>query len=456
MLEKIFLNSDKSLAMYNYIKDLPIIDYHNHLSLDDLKNNTRFLNIYDLWIKSDPYKHRAMRMYGVEEKYITGDMPKEEKFLKWCEIFPYLIGNPLYIWSLMELEKVFGISVVPDKENGLKLYKDLNNFLENNEITPEYLLKLFNVELICPCVSITDSFEYFYRNKNVKPSLRGDDILTPNIDFINKVSKKSKLLIKDLSDYKDAISILIKEIKNSGCVFSDHAIDAGFKFYEDDGKEEERFLKVINNETLSKEDKDRLFSHLLIFVCEEYAKYGFVLQLHIGAKRETSDRLKFVAGTQGGYAAIGNSIDISSLINFFNTLEKTKYGIPKTILFTLNPSDNAMISVLSGSFSKDGVSGLITQGPAWWWVDHKKGIVDMLENNAAFGSVCNFVGMTTDSRSFLSLIRHDYFRRILCDWFANKCSEKEFLNSDKENKKILNKLCYENAKNIFERSNQNV
>ncbi|MBQ3023056.1 MAG: glucuronate isomerase [Clostridia bacterium] len=445
MIERVLLDSEKAVELYNCVKNLPIIDYHNHLSVDDIEKDTRFLNICDLWIKPDPYKHRAMRMYGIEEKYITGDAPDKEKFVKWCSVFPYLIGNPLYIWSLMELERVFGISEIPNKDNAENLYDVLNEFLAENEITPSYLLKLFNVEIACPCISITSPTENFDKKGTIRPSLRGDDILIPNADFIKDVSEKSGVAVKNLDDYKRAICILLEKVEQIGCKFTDHALDDGFTFYEDDGKNEKRFQKAIKS-NLEKEDKDHLFSYLLLFVCEEYAKRGFTTQLHIGAKRETSDLLRKKAGAQGGFAAIGNNLDVNSVINLLNALEKTEGGIGKIVLFALNPTDNAKLSILSGSFSKDGVSGLITQGPAWWWCDHKKGICDMLENNAVFGAICNFVGMTTDSRSFLSLVRHDYFRRILCSWYAEKCEKGEFLNSDELNKKIINKLCYENAK----------
>lgn len=450
MLEKSLLSCEKAVLLYEKVKDLPIIDYHNHLSIDDIKNNIRFLNIYDLWIKPDPYKHRAMRMYGVDEEYITGNKSCEEKFCKWCEIFPYLIGNPLYLWSLYELNLIFGISCIPDKENACMLYKKMNNFLNDNEVTPDYFMRKFNVEVSCPCINIVTPTDDFKNYTNIKPSLRGDDMLKPDEKFVEAVGLKSGISVKSLSDYKKAISILLDRVTETGCKFADHSVDSGFVFFDDDGKNEERFLKLAGNLQADDEDIKKLFSYLLVFLCEEYSKRGLVLQLHIGAKRETSEILREKAGSQGGFAAIGNTTDISSLTELFSSLEKTEYGIPKTILFTLNPSDNAKFSVLSGSFARGGVSGLITQGPAWWWCDHKKGIGDMLDTNAAYGAICNFVGMTTDSRSFLSFVRHDYFRRILCDWYAKKCMSGEFLNSDEMNEKILYNLCYGNAKSFFE------
>lgn len=270
----------------------------------------------------------------------------------------------------------------------------------------------------------------------------------PTADFTEKLGKACNMAIKDLDSYKQAIIQRLDEMKAVGLKFADHALDDGFTYYADDGKNGKRFQAMCTNETVSDTDKQRLFSHMLTFLASAYAKRGMVLELHIGAARHTSTRLRTLAGTAGGYAAAGNSVKISSLTSFLDTVEKAEYGLPKMILFTLNPSDNALISVLSGSYSKDGVRGLITQGPAWWWCDHKQGITEMLENTAAFGLLSNFVGMTTDSRSFLSLARHDYFRRILCNFVADKAEAGEFPDHYGSLSRLIGDLCYYNAKSI--------
>jgi len=197
---------------------------------------------------------------------------------------------------------------------------------------------------------------------------------------------------------------------------------------------------------LSEDDKKRFSSYMLTFLCSEYAKKGLTVQLHIGAKRETSTRLRNLAGKAGGYAAIGNSVDIKSITKMLDILEQSEGGLPRMVLFTLNPSDNAMISVLSGSYSKDGVSGLITQGPAWWWCDHTDGIMDVLKNITSFGIFSNFIGMTTDSRSFLSFVRHDYFRRIVCEFLGEKLEKNELMCTIDDLEKILRDICFNNAK----------
>lgn len=443
------LNSKTAEKLYDYVKSLPIIDYHNHLSVSDICNDKRFTDIYELWLKPDPYKHRAMRMCGVDEEYITGSKSGREKFIKWCECVPRLVGNPLYMWTKMELETVFGIEETPSTHNADSIYERCNEYLKNNTVTGKSLLAAFNVELACPCMSLTEQPEIFKGDKTFSPSLRGDDITQPTCEFINKLAEITKTKIANLKDFEAAIVKRLGLFISCGLVFSDHALDNGFKFFENDGKNEKRFLKILKQKDLSEIDKKRLSSYILEFLGEQYSKYGLVLQLHIGAERYTSSQLRQKAGAAGGFAAIGNSVDVDSLTVFLDTLDKKENGLPKTVLFTLNPSDNALISVLSGSYAKDGVSGLLTQGPAWWWCDHENGIKEMLEKNAVYGLLSNFVGMTTDSRSFLSFVRHDYFRRILCNFIGENLDKNSFGCSLEDVKDILYLMCYGNAKNII-------
>ena len=439
------LSSETAKNLYEFAKNLPIIDYHNHLSVNDICEDTRYFDVYKLWVMPDPYKHRAMRMCGVPEKYITGDATDREKFKKWCKVFPDLLGNPLYVWSKMELETIFNISEMPNGENADKIYDMCNEYLKNNEVTPKSILKKFNAEFICPCMSLTDGVEVFEKDLNVSPSLRGDDVVNPTIEFVKKLENITNIKINDLRDFEKAILKRLEVFAKCGCVFSDHALDNGFEFYSDDGKNNERFSAKLSGKAV---EEEKLSSYILEFLGNCYAKYGFVMQLHIGAERYTSSVLREKVGAQGGFAGIGNSVDVKTLVKFLDTLDKKKERLPKTVLFTLNPADNALISVLSGSYSKDGVKGLISQGPAWWWCDHKQGIKEMLANNAVYGLLSNFVGMTTDSRSFLSFVRHDYFRRTLCDFLGEKFEKNELLCTYEELSNIVYKMCYENAKNL--------
>lgn len=445
MVDKFLLQSKTAKRLYQKVKSLPIIDYHNHLSMGNLSNDERFLDVYELWVGIDPYKHRAMRMLGVDEKYITGDATNKEKFIKWAESLPKLTLNPLSHWSMMELDKIFCIKEPLNGDNAERIYDFCNDYLSKNVVTATSLLSLFNVEYACPCASIIDDISFYYDNQKLSPSLRGDDMVAVTKSFIEKLQKVSGEKIENLNDFESAIEKRIIEFKKAGCKFSDHALDDGFIYYVDDQKNCERFDSLINGD-IKKEDSDRLSSYILTVLSSLYAKHGFIMQLHIGAKRSTSSRLKEKVGPFGGFAGIGNSVSVSSLTTFLDKVEKTEYGLPKILLFTLNPSDNALISVLSGSYSKDGVKGLITQGPAWWWCDHKLGMEQMFENASVFGVLSNFIGMTTDSRSFLSFIRHDYFRRVLCNWLADKFDKGEMLLDMKDLKNLASDLCYYNAK----------
>lgn len=449
MNKNVLLNSDLAKKLYESVAvSLPIVDYHNHLSLNDIISNKRYTNVYDVWIKPDPYKHRAMRISGIPEKYITGDASDIDKFKAWCCNFPNLIGNPLYIWSKMELKTVFGIEETPSKDNWKDIYDKANAFLSANEVTPEYFIKLFNVDSLCPCASLNDDVTPFIKNDKVSPSLRGDNIVAPTVDFIKSLGTVSDIKINTIHDYKDAVAKRLDDFYGCGCRFSDHALDNGFKYYADDDDNGRRFSDILNGEKLNKEDGERFTSFMLVFLFEEYAKRKMTLQLHVGAERWTSDRLRRLAGGAGGFAGIGNSVDVKSLTVLLNDAEKTEGGLPKTIIYTLNPSDNAVISILSGSYSKDDVSGLITQGPAWWWCDHKYCIDDVLESVANFSLLSEFVGMTTDSRSFLSLVRHDYFRRVLCSFIADKVNKGEYPDDLNQLKTLICRLCYDNANKI--------
>ncbi|MBP5618218.1 MAG: glucuronate isomerase [Clostridia bacterium] len=429
MKDLFLLHSPTAADLYAGVKDLPIIDYHNHLSLADLVADRRFTDVYDLWIAPDPYKHRAMRMCGVPEREITGDATPREKFLRWCETLPKLWGNPLAQWSRMELESVFGITEQPCAANAADLYDRCNTTLRDNVVTPLSLFDRFRVEEACPCASLVDEIGFFEGNARLSPSLRGDDILAPTPAFMQKLEGLTGVKITDTATFKAAVSKRLDDFERCGLTFADHALDNGFRF--------------------DRNAAEGSPCDILTFLGGEYARRGMVLQLHLGAQRATSARLRAAAGAAGGFAGIGNSVDVRSLTDFLDTLEQGPSGLPKVVLFPLNPADNALVSTLSGSFSKDGAAGLITQGPAWWWCDHKQGIVDMLEHTAVYSVLANFIGMTTDSRSFLSLVRHDYFRRVLCDWAADKRDAGEWIGSEEGLRGLLTDLCYGNAKRVL-------
>ncbi len=446
MKSNFLLTSHLAKRLYKVVSDLPIIDYHNHLSIADISNNCKFENIAQLWVISDPYKHRAMRILGVPEKYITGDASDFEKFEKWYDSLPRLIGTPLFNWSQMEMKKVFNFNLLPF--SGVKLvWKKLNFLL--SQMTANDIIGKFNIEYSAPCTSVFDDVSIFDKKTGICPSLRGDDMLLPSKTNINKLTSFVGDEIKTLSDYLSSLKKRFNEFKETGCKFSDHALDCGFFYVKDDGKNNERFDALIKGSALNPDDEVALSSYMLKNIAMLYAEFGFTLQLHIGAQRYTSTRLRTLAGPAGGFAAIGDCVDVKSIVTFLDDVEMGEFGLSRTMLFTLNPADNAVLATLSGSYSKDNEEALVTQGPAWWWCDHYEGIKTMLNNFSAHSVLSTFIGMTTDSRSLLSFVRHDYFRRILCEWISDMVKKDRLPNDFKLLSDTVSKICYKNAKKVL-------
>lgn len=448
MLEYCILKSQLGQKLYeNYAKDLPIIDYHNHLCVEDILSDRVFKNITQLWITTDPYKHRAMRILGVPERYITGDATDFEKFEKWYGCLPRLAGNPLYDWSCMEFKTLFDMSLAPFTAPALQVYEQVNEKLKT--LSAKKLLAKFNIEYSAPCVVLTDNLDMFQKLGSVCPSLRADTVVSADLALLKALEECSGVQITCLRDFEQVVENRIKQFHSVGCRFADHALDHGFAYVRDDGLNPARFEKLLSGEILSCEDRFSLESYILRFLGTLYAKHGLAMQLHIGAKRTTSTRLRSIAGPAGGYAAIGNCVNVGALTDLLDDIESAG-GLPKTILFTLNPADNAVMSILSGSYSADGVESVVTQGPAWWWCDHAQGMRQMLDHMSVYSVLSTFIGMTTDSRSLLSFVRHDYFRQILCQWIAEKVEQGYLPNNEEILKEIIQRMCYYNAKRILE------
>ena len=374
--------------IYSVVKDLPIIDWHNHLDLQMLAQDAPLGSLYEVWVKADPYKHRAMRICGEAERVITGDAPEAEKWAAWMRTLPKLVGNPLFVWSKMEIEWLFG-----DDVSRKDWWRDIGN-VSIAEWTPSKMLSRFNVESMCPCVGARDPLPEM--PPFVRPSLRmnaGDDVSAA-----------------DLVRFDAA-----------GCKVVDISVD--------DGSDLEK-----HGESLFR-------------VASYAAEHGWTMLLHLGALRSTSGRLRVAAGPAGGYAAMRAPVDPSAVARFLDRLESAS-ALPRTILLSLNPEAHAQLAVLSGSFVGEGMPGKVQLGPAWWWCDHEEGIVDVLEKNAAYGVLSAFAGMTTDSRSLLSFVRHDYFRRLLCRWIAGKIESGSFPDDEELIVPMLTNICFSNAERI--------
>ena len=421
MKENYLLKTEGARRLYATVRELPIIDFHNHISVADLHTDRRYGDLTELWLTPDPYKHRLMRICGVEERYITGDAAPYEKFEKFCGIFPHLAGNPVYDWSRMELEGVFGIRELPSRETARYIYDAAGEKLSSAEYSGNAILSRFGVEYQSPVATLTDDLTLF-DGERVAPSLRGDNLLSPNETLLRTLTEMTGMAILDDEDYLHAVSLLLDRFAAAGCRFADHALDAGFFEEDTDGKRAEMLCRLA----------------------AEYAKRNWTLLLHLDAKRRTSSRLATLAGVAGGYAAVGGRFNLTALCDLLGRMEADG-GLPDTVLFPLNMSDQAPLAVLQGSFAQDGVSSKVQLGPAWWWCDHASGIENTLSCIASFGVLSRFIGMTTDSRSILSFARHDYFRRLLCRWIDEQNDRMDWELSFAARCEMARRICYENA-----------
>ena len=457
---KTFIDQDflltHDLARYLYHEvayGLPIIDFHNHLPPDQIAQDTRPENLATLWVTADQYKHRAMRINGIAESGITGDAPAFEKYMNWVRTLPNTLGNPLYPWSYLELKRVFDVDTVLDEQNARAVWEQCNERIQSGAVSPVALLKQWRVEALCTSDDLLDDVsvhsEASRHGVSVRPSLRTDTMVDTSEAFrtwCDRLAVLTDVSITDLTGYEAAIEQRLDRFSEAGCVLADQALDAGFGFTVTDKATADRvFKRLIAGESLSEPDEIVLKSYLLFFIGKSCAERHWAWQLHIGAQRSTSTRLKNRVGGAGGYATIGSATDITTLVSLLDTLDLAGQ-LPRLILYNLNPVDNAALATLTGSFSEDGVAAKIQFGPAWWYNDHYAGITRQLTDLASHSLLPHSIGMTTDSRSFLSMSRHEYFRRIFCQWVADGVTKGLLPGDTGILQKLVESVCYENAK----------
>lgn len=456
------LMNDYGKQLYHRVAaSLPVIDPHNHVDPAALATNKEFENIYRLWVQHDPYKHRAMRICGVAEKLITGDAPDYEKFLAWAACFQNTIGNPLFHWSCMELKELFGIEEILTPANAKEIWEKANSYLSQEGFTSVNILKRFNVALLCTSDDLLDSLEHHIALSKQDvitclPSLRSDSIIAFNspafVSWLNKLRSITGIEVTGLTSYKTAISNRLDFFDNTGCLLSDHSLDSGFTFVPTEPVAAATlFDRLLKQETLNEEEVIQLQSNVLTFLGEEYHRRQWKMQLHMGAHRYTSTRLRNKVGPAGGYTCIGNTVNVSSLALFLDELDKME-SLPKTILYTLNPNDNAVFASLTGSYSEDGVQGKIQYGPAWWYNDHYEGIMQQLNALISYGLLSTSIGMTTDSRSILSMVRHQYYRRILCNLIGSWVEEGKIPGDWQMLSALVSNISYYNIKSWIKKS----
>jgi glucuronate isomerase len=443
---------------HEYAERLPIIDYHGHLDARVLAENRPFANLAQAWIVGDPYKHRAMRMVGVPERLITGTSTDREKFDVWAATVPRMLGNPLYAWTALELKRFFAISEPLSPENANNIWETANAALRTPEFLPRRLLSRANVECLCTSDGLLadlDAHATLAQSgfaTRVLPSLRGDDVLaveSPDYaDWMRRLASAIGVVIDSVDAFEEAVARRLDAFGRLGCRLADHALD-DFA-YDSVGRDDfaSLFQRRLDGDAISTDETKRLRSALLGLLGACYGRRGWVMPLHLGAQRRTSTRLAVLAGPAGGYATIGNSCDVASLCRFLDDLERRE-SLPRTILYPLNPADNAALATLTGSFAEDGVGGKIQCGPAWWYNDHALGIRRHLETLANYGLLSTFIGMTTDSRSLLSMARHEYFRRVLCDYLGELMENGELPDDFTLVGRCVQDIAYNNARRWF-------
>lgn len=454
------LSTDMAKTLYHdYASQVPVLDYHCHINPQEIAENRKFENITQVWLGGDHYKWRQMRSNGVEEKYITGDASDREKFQKWAETMPKLIGNPLYHWSHLELKTYFGYEGYLNGDTAEEVWNLCNAKLQQDSMTVRNIIKQSNVTLICTTDDPIDSLEWHKKIKEddtfdvqVLPAWRPDKAM--NIEkpdfaaYMGKLSAASGIEVKDLASLKEALKNRMDFFAASGCSVSDHGLEYVMYFPADDAEVDAILKKALAGEALTKEEQAKYKTAFMLFVARQYNRLNWVMQLHYGCKRDNNAYKFQQLGPDTGFDCINDYTPCAQLADFLNALSSTD-EIPKTIIYSLNPNDNASIGTIIGCFQGPGVAGRIQQGSAWWFNDHKTGMTDQMTSLANLGCLGNFIGMLTDSRSFLSYTRHDYFRRIMCELIGGWVDNGEYPADMKSLKEIVEGISYYNAVKYF-------
>lgn len=459
--ESFLLESAKAENLYfGYAKEMSIIDYHNHLEPDVISNNQNFRSPTAIWLDGDHYKWRAMRNFGIEEQFISGNASDKEKFRKWSEVVPFTLRNPLFHWSHLELKNPFGIKEYLSPKNADSIYHQMNESLQTSDFLPQSIIQNFKVEALCTTDDPSDDLNYHKKIKKsdfktkVLPAFRPDyyiNIINPEqyLSGIKKLENVSGISIRSVSDLLNALQSRINYFAEVGAKVADH----GFEYFPDTTKwnlelenEFSEFLKG-NNPTFS--NPEALCGYLLKELCKMYAEKDWVQQFHVGATRNNNSEMLKKIGVNAGYDAISEQYFAQRLSVLLNELNSARQ-LTKTIIYNLNPTFNEVLATLAGNFNEGGIKSKVQFGAAWWFLDQLDGMKKQMNTLSNIGLISTFVGMLTDSRSLLSFSRHDYFRRLLCNMFGSEMERGLLPNDEEWVGKIIQDICYHNTKNYFE------
>lgn len=442
---------------HDYAEKQPIVDFHCHLSPKLIADNHKFESLGQIWLEGDHYKWRAMRTNGVDEEYCTGKYSFRDKFQKWAETVPYTIGNPLYHWTHLELARCFNIFDLLSPATAEKIFNQATEMLQQDDFSTQNILKKMNVKVVGTTDDPADTLEYHKALKNfsvkIRPTFRPDNVLKTEdpLYFNGYIQKLEAVSGKNINKLAELISVLDERhafFNESGCKASDHGLDRLYYTPNFMAGADKSFEKLRAGKTLTEEETEGYRTFVMYELCKMNHKRGWVQQFHLGAQRNNNTRMFKKLGPDVGFDSIGNSQDAYKIARFMDLLDsEDKLG--KTIIYNLNPADNEMFVTMLGNFQDGRTPGKIQYGAGWWFLDQKVGMEKHLRDLSVLGLTSRFVGMVTDSRSFLSYPRHEYFRRILCNHLGNEIDKGLIPNDQALLKTVVEDICYNNSMNYF-------
>ena len=458
--EDFLLNTKAAQQLYHeYAKEMPVIDYHCHLPPQQIASDHQFENLTQAWLYGDHYKWRAMRTNGVDESYCTGDRPDWEKFQKWAETVPYTLRNPLYHWTHLELQRYFDITDIVSSRTARNIYETCSAKLQTKEYSVRNLLRKMNVRTVCTTDDPVDTLEFHAQLKRdgfeipILPAFRPDNAM--NVDspekfnsYIKKLEGATNVAISNFNDYLFALENRHDFFASMGCTVSDHGLEEIYVEEFTGWEVEAIFNKVRAGKELNDTERRKFKSAMLVHFAEWDWEKGWVQQFHLGALRNNNSRMTQKLGPDTGWDSIGDFSQGRALGRFLDRLDKED-KLARTILYNLNPADNELIATMAGNFNDGSIAGKVQFGSAWWFLDQKDGMVRQMNALSNMGLLSRFVGMLTDSRSFLSFPRHEYFRRILCNLFGEEITNGELPNDMEWIGKVVRDICYYNARQYF-------
>ena len=455
------LQSETARRLYHdHAEAQPIVDYHTHLSAADIAADRRFNNLVEIWLEGDHYKWRAMRANGVAERFCTGDATPEEKFRAWAATVPMTLRNPLYHWTHLELQRYFGITEMLDAQSATAIWGRGNEILQQG-LTASEILSKFRVRVVCTTDDPVDDLSpHRVHAQAAKPRFRMLPTFRPDralqihqperfVPWLDRLRSASNIDVRDLATFLDALRQRHDHFESHGCRAADHGLSHCFSTHCSERDAATIFAKAREGRAITRAEHEAFASFLMLFFGRLHAEKGWVMQLHLGARRNLNSKAMMALGADTGFDAIGDWPQGEALAGYLDGLQQAD-ALPRTIVYNSNPDDNYIFATTAGSFHpSDGSSGALQFGPAWWFLDQKDGITEQLNVLSGAGLLSRFVGMTTDSRSFMSFPRHEYFRRILCDLIGGEVERGQLPDDEALLGSLIEGVCYRNAEDYF-------